>query len=387
MEINIWLIKTHSSDYIKQMNHKILGKSQIKISSLGLGTGTGLRYIDKKRDKELIYVLHKAVDLGVNIFDSAEVYFNGHAEELIGKAFNKNRERVIIATKFLPEHSNYKKVLKAAEGSLKRLQTDYIDLYQIHWPNSFVPIEETLKALEKLVNDGKIRYIGVCNFSFRQLKAIQKASRVPITSLQTEYNLLERSIENDLLPYCEKNNITVIAYTPLNSGNILHKAEYSRILLKIFKKYGKSASQIILNFLVSHQPVIAIPATTNIIHLKENTESTDFIIEQKDLELLSKTFTTKIVKIDIKKIRIATFSDHAAYQTVKEAIDNKLNFFPSPEMLSKDLQNGDFLKPVKVKKIQKSNFFEYELVGGRIRFWAWVIAFNGKKSIPAIIED
>lgn len=370
------------------LKSKNLGAAQTKISSVGLGTGTGFKYLNKKRDQELIYILQKALDLGTNFIDTAEVYFDDHAEVLIGKAFKKNRRKVFIATKFSPEHSHYKEVLKSAEGSLKRLQTDYIDLYQIHWPNPVVPVEKTLKALEKLVKLGKVKYIGVSNFSLRQLKDVQKVSKIPIVSLQTEYNLLERSIEYDLLPYCEKNKITIIAYTPLNSGNILKIEKYSKFFLNLSKKYNKTPSQIILNFLISHASVVAIPATTSVIHLEENAKSTDFVLEKSDLELLSKTFTTKVIDIDTAKIWVASISNHAAYKTIKEALDNKLNFFPSPFMLSQDIQKGDFLKPVKVRKIEKKeNSFEYRLVNGRIRYWAWVIAYNGKKPIPAIVED
>ena len=359
-----------------------------KISPIGLGTGTGFKQIGRKQDQELIYILQKASDLGISLIDTAEIYFDGHAEKLIGKAFKNNREKVFIATKFSPEHSNYKGVLRAAEGSLNRLNTDYIDLYQIHWPNPSVPIEDTLKALEKLKKDGKVRNIGVCNFSLRQLKDIQKKTKLPIISLQNEYNLLERSIELDLLPYCEKNNITTIAYAPLNSGNILQNKKYSKVLSKLSKKYKRSISQIILNFLTSHPSVVVIPATINITHLEENARSTEFILEKKDIQLIAETSASKLINIDTSKIKVASLDNHAAYKTVEEALANKLNFFPSPKMLSEDIKKGDFLKPVKVRVLKKKEaIFEYELLGGRIRFWAWIIANKGEKPIPAIIED
>ncbi len=370
------------------LKNKNLGSTKIKIPSIGLGTGTGFESIDNKRDDELVYVLQKAVDLGINFIDTAEVYFNGHAEKLIGKAFKSKREKVFIATKFSSEHCGYNEVLNAADGSLKRLQTDYIDLYQIHWPNPIVPIEETLRALEKLINLGKVKYIGASNFSLRQLRGLQKVSKLPIVSLQLEYNLLERSVEQDLLPYCEKNKITNIAYTPLNSGNILKIEKYSKIFSNFSKKYNKTASQIILNFLISHPSVIAIPATTSILHLEENVKSTEFLLEEVDIETLSQIFTTKVIDLDTEKIKVATNGDHAAYTSLEEALNNKLNFFPSPKMLSEDIQKGDFLKPIKVRKIQKKDgIFQYELINGRIRYWAWVIAFNNKKPIPTIVED
>lgn len=368
------------------MNYKNLGKSEIKISSIGLGTNF---ISDTVKDgKKLIYLLQKALDSNINFFDTAEVYHKGQSEILIGKAFKRTRGKVIIATKFSSEHSGYKDVLKAAEGSLKRLQTDYIDLYQVHWSNPIIPIEETFRALEKLVKDGKAKHIGVSNFSIRQFKSAQKVTKFPIVSIQAEYNLLERSVEQEILPFNEKNNITFIAYTPLNSGNILKTEKYLKLFSKLSKKYKKTSSQIILNFLISHPTVITIPATTSLIHLEENATSPDFTLEKKDIQLLAKTFTTKVTNIDTRKIRVTTIDYHAAYKTAEEALANKLNFFPSPKMLSVDIQKGDFLKPVKVRKIQKKDGnFQYELLGGRIRYWAWVIAYNGKKPIPSMIED
>jgi len=271
---------------------------------------------------------------------------------------------------------------------LKRLQTDYIDLYQIHWPNPVIPLEETVLALETLVKKGHVKFVGVCNFSLRQLKDVQAISTLPIVSLQTEYNLLERSVEHDLLPYCEENQITLIAYTPLNSGTIVKNEKNSGILLNLSKKYQKTISQIILNFLISHPSVTAIPATTNPTHLKENAQSTDFVLEKNDKDLLAKTFTPHIAKINTTKIEVTAMEDHTAYSTLEEARQNKLNFFPSPQMLSEDIKKGDFLKPVKVRRIKKEDsVFAYELVNGRIRYWAWVMAFGDDKPIPAIIEE
>lgn len=368
------------------MKYKNLGSNNTQISSIGLGTNF---ITEIPRDqKKLIYLLQKALDNSINLFDTAEIYHNGYSEKLIGKAFKNKREKVFISSKFSAEHCSYREVLKACEGSLKRLQTDYIDLYQIHWPNPIVPIEDTLKALEKLVEVGKIKYIGVSNFSLRQLKDAQRVSKLPIVSLQTEYNLLERSVENEILPFCERNKITLIAYTPLNSGNILKNEKYSKIFLNLSEKYKKTASQIILNFLTSHKNVIIIPATTSLVHLEENAKSADFLLEEKDIKLISKIFTSNITNIATWKIRISTIANQAIYKTLEEALANRLNFFPSPKILSEDIKKGDFLKPVRVRAIlKKKDNFEYELLGGRIRYWAWVITYNGKKPIPAIIED
>ena len=134
-----------------------------KIEPIGLGTNFVTDV--KKDEKKLVYLIQKALDCGINLFDTAEIYHNGYSEKLIGKAFKKNRKKAFIATKFSTEHSSYKDVLKAAKGSLKRLKTDYIDLYQIHWPDGLTPIDDTLCELMKLRDEGKLRWLGVSNFS------------------------------------------------------------------------------------------------------------------------------------------------------------------------------------------------------------------------------
>lgn len=339
------------------------------ISSIGLGTGTGFKHDDAKRDKELVYILQKALDFGINFIDTAEAYFDGHAEELVGRAFKKIREKVFIATKFSPEHARYTDVLQAAHASLRRLQTDYIDLYQIHWPNPAVPLEETLGALATLTKSGNVRSIGVCNFSLRKLKEIREVSKLPIVSLQTEYNLRERSIEQAVLPYCESHNITLIAYTPLNSGAITR----SQLVHDLSKKYGRTPSQILLNFLISHPAVVAIPGTTNLAHVEENAKAREFRLSQGDIAIIEKTFVAHVNYLDTQKIKVRPVAH---------------GHFPSPDSLADDIRKGDFLKPVKVHKLAKpEGNFAYELSDGRIRYWAWVIAFGGQKPIPSLIED
>lgn len=370
------------------MIYKKLGSSKLTVSAIGLGTGTGFKFIDKNSDGHLKKIIRKAFGLGINFFDTAEVYFDGHAEQILGQALKSNRNKAVIATKFSPEHSRFQDVLKSADGSLKRLETDYIDIYQIHWPNNTIPQEDTAKALIKLFKDGKIKSIGVSNFSLKQLQQIQKfLGKVKIVSLQTEYNLLERSAENLLLPFCQKNNISLIAYTPLSSGLLLKKEDYFSKLKLLSFKYKKSISQIILNWLISHKNVLAIPATTNFEHLIQNASAADFKLKPKDIESIDQTFKQEIITVTTNQINVASTSDHKAYQTLKQALENKLNLFPSPSDLALEVKDGDFLKPVKLKlNPNNKSKYKYILTGGRIRYWAWVIAHHGKKPIPAIVE-
>ena len=167
--------------------------------------------------------LRAAIECGARLIDTAEVY---GTEELVGKAIKGRRHQVILATKVLPRNFRRRDLIAAAERSLRRLDTDHIDLYQLHWPNLTIPNEEPMRGMEELVDAGKVRFIGVSNFSVRDLVNAQAAiSRQRIVSNQVRYSLAERTIEGGMLEYCQKNGITVIAYSPLASGNRRHRTE------------------------------------------------------------------------------------------------------------------------------------------------------------------
>src|SRR4030042_2592352 len=180
------------------MIFKRLGNSDLVISAIGLGTGSGFGHLNNRRDNELIRLIEEAQDLGINFFDTAEIYFNGHSEELLGHAIHTRRDKVIIASKFSPNHSKKNAIIKALDGSLRRLNSDYVDLYNVHWPNLLVPLEETISTLEYKVKTGKIRFVGVSNFSLKRLKRTLKAlNKIPLSSVENEYNFSERSAEAD----------------------------------------------------------------------------------------------------------------------------------------------------------------------------------------------
>ena len=177
-------------------------------------------------DAQSTQAIKAAYDAGITTFDTAEVYGSGHSERVVGNALYDVRDRVVIATKVFSNHLQYNQVIGACHGSLKNLNTDYIDLYQIHWPpGSFgakkVPLEETMRAMTDLKAQGKIRAIGVSNFSRSQLEEAATFGRVD--SLQPPYSLFWRKVETDALPYCRKNNITVLAYSSMAQGLLTGK--------------------------------------------------------------------------------------------------------------------------------------------------------------------
>lgn len=212
------------------MNLRPLGNSDLNISPLGFGSwaagGGGWAFgWGPQDDSATISAIHRALDLGVNWIDTAAIYGLGHSEEVVGKALEGRAQRPYLFTKCSMVWDAQRSIghsLKAesvraeCEASLRRLKAEVIDLYQIHWPNPEAEIEEGWEALAQLQAEGKVRWIGVSNFSVAQLERARKIA--PITSLQPPYSMLRRGIEAEILPYCAKHGIGVLAYSPMQAG-------------------------------------------------------------------------------------------------------------------------------------------------------------------------
>ena len=201
------------------MNYNYLGKTNIKVSEFALGcwpfAGGSVWGTQDKSDS--ISTVHVALDNGINFFDTAEGYNDDyHSESILGEALVNRRDRSVIATKISPPNLLPQKIEEACNNSLKRLSTDYIDLYQIHWPNHDINMEDSINELNKLVDKGKIRSLGVCNFGVDDLNEILNLG--VFSTDQLPYNLLWRPIEEEILPECKKNNIGIICYSPLAQG-------------------------------------------------------------------------------------------------------------------------------------------------------------------------
>jgi diketogulonate reductase-like aldo/keto reductase len=213
--------------------------------------------------------LRAAIECGACLIDTAESY---GTEEIVGEAIKGRRHQVFLATKVLPQNFRRRDLIAAAEKSLRRLGTDHIDLYQLHWPNLTIPVEEPMRGMEGLVDAGKVRFIGVSNFSVRDLVNAQAAlPRQRIAANQVRYSLIERTIEGELLEYCRKNGITVIAYSPLAIGfrNIV-VADPERVLRRVAQASAKSEVQVALNWCISKENVIAIPKASTVAHVLED---------------------------------------------------------------------------------------------------------------------
>ncbi|WP_414755137.1 aldo/keto reductase [Anabaena sp. CCY 9910] len=209
------------------MEKRTLGTSDVKISPILMGTWqAGKKMWVGIEDADSIKTIRAAFEAGITTIDTAEVYGEGHSEQIVAQALSDVRNQVEYATKVFANHLKYDQVIQACDRSLKNLQTDYIDLYQIHWPagafnSEIVPIEETMNALNHLKEQGKIRAIGVSNFSRAQLAEASQYGR--IDSLQPPYSLFWRQVEKDAAPYCVENHISILAYSPLAQGLLTGK--------------------------------------------------------------------------------------------------------------------------------------------------------------------
>ena len=213
--------------------------------------------------------LRAAIECGARLIDTAESY---GTEVLVGEAIKGRRHQVFLASKALPRNFRRRDLVAAAERSLRRLGTDHIDLYQLHWPNLTIPIEEPMRGMEELVDAGKVRFIGVSNFSVRDLVNAQAVlSKQRIVANQVRYSLVERTIEGGLLQYCQKNGITIIAYSPLATGlGNIRDADPEGVLRKAAEASCKSEAQVALNWCISKEKVIAIPKASSVEHIVEN---------------------------------------------------------------------------------------------------------------------
>lgn len=268
-------------------DYKVLGNTGEKVIAIGYGTwGVGGFFSpDYSMDEHWIEIMRYAIEIGINLIDTAEMYASGHTEELVGKAIKDfQRDELFIVSKVWNTNLRYNDVIKSAKKSLERLKTDYIDLYLIHWPNPRIPLSETMKAMEKLVEDGIARYIGVSNFNVKLMEEARSyLSKVDIVANQVKYNLIDRWAEKDVLPYCIKEKITLMAYTPLEKGS-LAKNEF---LISIGKKYNKTAAQVALNWLISKPKVITIPKTGSKTHVDENKGAMGWRLSEEDIDKLN----------------------------------------------------------------------------------------------------
>lgn len=311
------------------MESRVLGKTDIRLSVIIMGTWqTGRTMWTGIDDAQSEKAIQAALDAGTTSFDTAEAYGNGHSEKVLGKAVGSRRDQVQILSKVFANHLKYDQVIAACNRSLKNLGTDYLDLYQIHWPpGSFgakaVPLAETMRALTTLKDQGKIRAIGVSNFSLDQLKAICEIG--PIASLQPPYSLLWRHVETDTLAWCQENRITLLAYSPMAQGVLTgkfgpgHRFEkgdhrssnrlfqedlYPHVqkaldaLRPMAEKKGISMAQLALAWVIAKPGVCAIAGARNAEQSVDNARAAQVTLTENELDAMDRISRPVIERVD-----------------------------------------------------------------------------------------
>lgn len=278
------------------MNQTVsFGNTGSKVSRMGIGTyydpgwifSAKLLKMQKKWENK-VEAIKAGIQSGVNLIDTAEIY---ESENLVKKAIEDvPREDLFLASKVWPSHFSYDKVIKSCQRSLRKLGTDYLDLYQLHFPSKTKDIAETMKAMEHLVDTGKIKHIGISNFSLSQTKeAVESLKKYEIASTQMNFNISHRDIEKDLMPYLKENKIAVLAYYPLGHGKLVSPSTSLRNAIEEIGNNhgGKTPPQIVLNWFQSKfDSVFPIPRASNAEHVKENAGSMGWKMSSDEISKL-----------------------------------------------------------------------------------------------------
>jgi aryl-alcohol dehydrogenase-like predicted oxidoreductase len=287
-----------------------------KVSVIGLGTwqfgSNGWGWGTEYGPKEAREVIGRALALGVNFMDTAEMYGGGQSEQVLGEALAGRRHEAFIATKVSPHHLLRASVVRAATRSLRRLATDAVDLYQVHWPVAVVPHSWTMSGMRELQANGHIRHVGVSNYSLQRWQGAQRALGGPIISNQVRYHLLDRSAEQALVPYAQASGRFIIAYSPLAQGllsgrytpdhlpggvrlastlftpsNVRKAKEVIGTLQEVGKAHGATAAQVALAWLVHHPNVLAIPGAKSAAQVEANAAAADIQLSEAEFNAIT----------------------------------------------------------------------------------------------------
>jgi diketogulonate reductase-like aldo/keto reductase len=251
-----------------------------------LGQGTWHMAEDPRRRQSEIAALRTGLDLGLTLIDTAEMYADGGAEELVGDAIAGRRDDVFLVSKVLPEHATRRGTIAACERSLRRLRTDRLDLYLLHWRGD-APLEATLEGFTALLRAGMIRHWGVSNFDVRDMEELVRLpGGASVATDQVLYNLTRRGIEWDLLPWCRQRRIPIMAYSPIEQGRMLKHP----VLRKVAGRHGATPAQVALAWLLRQDLMIAIPKAATPDHVRQNRAALDISLTDPDLVELDRTF-------------------------------------------------------------------------------------------------
>jgi len=250
----------------------------VDVAVVGQGTWRMGERADAERSE--VAALRLGIELGMTHIDTAEMYADGGSERVVGTAIRGRRDQVFVATKVSPSNASYRGTIAACEASAKRLGTDHVDLYLVHWWSGRHPIADTMRAMRELVRRGLTRHVGVSNFDVDQMTQAQAAlGDVPLACNQVLYHLGDRGIEADVLPWCERERVAVVGYTPLARGGYMQHAAVTEAA----RAHGVTPRQVVLNFLTRQPSLFTIPKASRPEHVRENAAALDFTLTSGEL--------------------------------------------------------------------------------------------------------
>ena len=271
------------------MVRKTFGWTGVEVPAIG--QGTWMIEGSREAERQAVAALRLGLDLGMTHIDTAEMYGNGRAEELVAEAIEGRRQEVFLVSKVLPSNASYDGTLRACERSLRRLKTDCLDLYLLHWSGRY-PIEDTMRAMEALVAAGKIRFLGVSNFDLEEVQAAERAlTKERLAANQVLYHLGDRGIERRLIPYCVERGIAVVGYSPFgHSGFPRESTREGKILGQAAEAAGRTPRQAVLNFLTRDPGVVTIPKAADPEHTRENSGGSGWTLTPEQTGMIERAF-------------------------------------------------------------------------------------------------
>ena len=278
------------------MRSRLFGSTGERVPVVGQGTW----HLELEDRAKVVEALRHGLDLGMTHVDTAEMYGAGQVEEIVGEAIAARRDEVFLVSKVLPSNATYDGTLEACERSLRRLQTDRLDLYLLHWPSEH-PLEQTIAAFEKLVEQGKTRFWGLSNLDLAELEAaLAIAGKGRIACNQVLYNLDERYAERELLGFCRRNEIASVAYSPLGSGSFpAPRSAPGRVLGEIARAHGATPQQAALAFLLRGEGVFAIPKASRRAHLESNAAAAELQLTDDELRRIDQAFPDRVEQTEL----------------------------------------------------------------------------------------
>ncbi len=355
-----------------------------------IGQGTALEFCASAGSlRQAVGHLRLGADLGMTLIDTAPSYEYGLAEVALGRALGEARDRFVVATKFPPECSAPDRLTASVESSLRRLHTDVIDLLQIHWPHATIPLAETLDAMVRLVERGLVRALGLGNCTAEQLDAALAGEAAPhLVAVQQELSLAQRTAATDILPLCQKHGLALLAYSPLGRGRVLASGRGPAVLARLAARLERSPATVALAWLAAEPGVIPIPKASSENHLRQNAAAGALALAPEDRLELALAFEPQVEEIDPARIVVQDDDPtHPTYTTLAQARANGLGLVPGPTELAARIAAGELLKPVRIAPLgTDATQTGYRLLEGRVRYWAWVIAWQGRRPITAIVE-